>query len=479
MADVADLLLSLARDACEFFHDANGTAYATLHEGKTIPVESRDFTQWLIYIFSAVRPNCCPPLNEVRQAQATLAAAALFGGDSRPDPPLRVAWLPSKDGIAIDLANPAGEVVVATAAGWKITKASPVAFVRYAGLKALPHPVRGRPIATLRDILRLSTDDWALFVATLFGALNPDGPYPVVHFRGEHGSTKSTTAGLFRQIIDPHHDVLRSLPKSVRDLFYAAKHQHILAIDNVSSLSPAFSDALCAIATGGSWGERRLYCNISEVSFSICRMAVLTSIEPIVERPDLADRTHTFDVPPFSAGARKTEGKINTEFRARHPEILAALLDGVVGALGRRAQIVSQNAPRLADWFQWACAAEHALGFEHNEFGRALGTARDAENMAQIEAAPCGQAVIQLMEKRDSWAGTVGNLHRVLQRFRKPKERGWPENPRGLGPALTSIAPALRALGIDVDFARKRTARGRMVTLRRVAPAGTPGYTLS
>jgi hypothetical protein len=70
----------------------------------------------------------------------------------------------------------------------------------------------------------------------------------------------------------------------------AANNGHLLAFDNVSGLPAWLSDALCRLASGGSFAVRRLYSDDEEVLFQATRPTLLNGIEDIISRPDLADR---------------------------------------------------------------------------------------------------------------------------------------------------------------------------------------------
>jgi putative DNA primase/helicase len=77
--------------------------------------------------------------------------------------------------------------VEVTASGWRMmsSEAVPVKFIRKNNAASLPHPVTGVTIELLRRLLNVRTDeDFRLLVAWLIGALNPDGPYPVLALQG-------------------------------------------------------------------------------------------------------------------------------------------------------------------------------------------------------------------------------------------------------------------------------------------------------
>jgi len=70
----------------------------------------------------------------------------------------------------------------------------------------------------------------------------------------------------------------------------AATNGHLLAFDNLSSLPGWLSDALCRLASGGSFALRQLYTDADEVLFQAARPTILNGIEDVITRQDLADR---------------------------------------------------------------------------------------------------------------------------------------------------------------------------------------------
>src|SRR5271166_2330593 len=88
----------------------------------------------------------------------------------------------------------------------------------------------------------------------------------------------------------PNVAPVRALPREERELMIAANNGHVLAFDNLSSLPGWLSDALCRLASGGSFALRRLYTDADEVLFQAARPAILNGIEDIITRQDLADR---------------------------------------------------------------------------------------------------------------------------------------------------------------------------------------------
>jgi hypothetical protein len=76
---------------------------------------------------------------------------------------------------------------------------------------------------------------------------------------------------LVRALVDPNVAPVRALPREERELMIAADNGHLLAFDNLSGLPAWLSDALCRLASGGSFVVRKLYTNDEEVLFKAAR----------------------------------------------------------------------------------------------------------------------------------------------------------------------------------------------------------------
>src|SRR5262249_5516903 len=152
--------------------------------------------------------------------------------------------------------------------GWRVIGSPPVRFRRAAGMLPLPLPERGGSIETLQPFLNLaSQDDFVLIVAWLLAALRPSRPYPLLAVSCGQGSAKTVLSKLLKALIDPNIAPVRALSREERELMIAANNGHLLAFDNLSGLPSWISDALCRLATGGSFAVRRLYTDDEEVLF--------------------------------------------------------------------------------------------------------------------------------------------------------------------------------------------------------------------
>jgi hypothetical protein len=81
---------------------------------------------------------------------------------------------------------------------------------------------------------------------------------------GEQGSAKTVLSKLLRALVDPNVAPVRALPREEREMMIAANNGHLLAFDNLSGLPAWHSDALCRIASGGSFAVRQVYTDDAE-----------------------------------------------------------------------------------------------------------------------------------------------------------------------------------------------------------------------
>ena len=125
------------------------------------------------------------------------------------------------------------------------------------------------------------------------------------------------------------------------------------AFDNLSGLPNWLSDALCRLASGGSFAVRQLYTDHEEVLFESTRPIFLNGIDDVVSRPDLGDRAIFLTLPPIRDPQRRPESELWREFEIARPRILGALLDAAVHGLRAMGRVQLDRLPRMADFALW------------------------------------------------------------------------------------------------------------------------------
>lgn len=248
----------------------------------------------------------------------------------------------------------------------------------------------------------------------------------------------------------------------------AAKHNHVLAFDNLSFIKQPIADALCRIATGGGFGTRKLHTDSEEVLFTATRPCLLNGIPDLANRPDLADRSIIVTLPVITSTERQTEAEFWKAFGADAPRILAGLLDAVSTALERIGSVRLSETPRMADFAKWVTAAEPALGWTHEAFMESYDANKQSVEDAAIEGNPFAEAILSLIADRGPWQGTATELLQVLRAHNQllaDDPHSLPRQPNKLTSELRRVQPLLRSRGVKITFERQRKAGIRIIKL--------------
>jgi putative DNA primase/helicase len=442
----------------ELWHTPTREAWATIG-GWHYPVASEKFRTWLAgQLYECNRKAASK--SALDELVTAYCAEAEYKGREH-EVSLRTAC---KDGsVWLDLTDKEGHAICINKEGWKVVGPPwvRVKFYRPQNMHALPVPQPDdADTKLLKGLLNIQDEDTLRLVLTwLSFAILPDQPYPVLAVSGPAGSAKSSFAQTIRSIIDPSEVPLVGMPHG-QDLVAYAKNNAILCFDNLSTIRPYLADDLCRLATGGGLGGRKLYTDNTEATFRASRPIILTGINEVATRGDLADRSLAIHLEAISEADRRTAAEMKKAFEDAHPRILAGLLDMAVAGLQRQETVRNQrrNHPRMADFAQWGFAVAPALGWSEDDFDRAYRHNRHGANEAVIEDDLVAQGILQLMEQRPEniWRGTTKQLWIALRRQlgEATYTLDFPRSPVALGKRLPRIEPALADRGIHVKTAR-------------------------
>ena len=452
----ANRLIERIRDI-EVFKTPTDEAYSTYQaQGaqRTARIDSSRFKEYLRhrYYQSGNRTLSNKALAEV---VSFLQAKATYGACEHPVY-LRVA---ETDGaIYIDLGDDSWEAVEVTATGWSITSDPPVKFRRTPGMAPLPRPSGDGNLSQLRSFLpSMSDDDFALLLGWMVQALRAVGPYPILAITGEQGSAKSTTTSLIRTLIDPAEMRLRDLPSKKRDLAVAAENSWVLAFDNMDTPASTLSDALCRLSTGGGFATRTLYSNREETIFTAQRPIILNGITGIVKRPDLADRAIQIELKAISPRDRKKESTLWSEFEAQQASIFSGLLSALSAALKNRKTISLSSLPRMADFAEWAAAAEPAFPTPPGTFQPAYKDNRLTASRKILDEEPLAQIIYDVVCEEGRWEGKASDLLELArERWERYTNQSPPNSPQAVTAIRERLLTDLRLLGIGYERVRER-----------------------
>lgn len=466
-----EILINIALEESELFHDADQKAYATIRRDghrETYPLRSKGFRTWLSGRFwEHSRKGCGKQI--IQDALGTIEAHAIHEGSCHP---VHVRLAPHNERIYLDLGSDRFDVVEVTSTGWLILEdQNIVKFSRPPGMAALPFPTDDGSIEALKRYVNLANqDDWPLIVAFILGCLHPTGPYPNFAATGEQGSAKSTLLRVVKSVVDPSTASLRSKPRNLQDLAISANNSWILAFDNLSDIPGWLSDGLCRLSTGGGFATRTLYSDDEETIFDPKRPVMLNGIDNVIRRHDLADRAIIINLGVIPDEKRIPESEFWADFEDDAPAILGGILSAVSCALQNINTVQLTKYPRMADFAKWVTAAEPALGWEPGTFMKAYSRNRSEVISMTLDADLVGTAVIVFMDDRPAWEGTATELLNALEEAaddRTKRVHGWPKATHILSGKLRRSATALRTNGIEVTFPT-RTATQKLIRIEQV-----------
>jgi len=371
----------------------------------------------------------------------------------------------------IDLGEPNWRAAEISPSGWQIIDTPPVPLLRTRRTRALPTPQQSGSLEPLRQLLPIAGDDeFRLIVLWILAALRPFGPYPIIAWSGEQGTGKSFASKVLRRLVDPSGDDVMQPPREDRDLIAAARSNHVLAFDNLSSVSSELADSLCRLSTGGDLGGRLLYTNDESAAFAARRPIILNGIPDLTTRGDLASRALFVRLSPMHR--RRPEADLWAQFDATAPGILGALLTVLAAAMARlpNVRLPDDSADlRMADFAVLAIAAEPALGWPAGSAIAALRRNAQTAATALADLDAVAVALRRFIEQEGSYAGLVSRLHMRLNEsvdLDTRRSPGWPKGPARFGEHLRRLSPALRAAGIDIVEGRTKAGMSVEIAMR-------------
>jgi hypothetical protein len=465
-----DRLLEIAKTAT-YFHTADKIAYADIWtEGNrhTYAVRSKAFRLWLSgeYLDSTEKGIGSQTLQDTL---STLEAIAIFRGETR-DVHLRTAEHQGK--IYLDLGTDDWKAIEVDSLGWRIVSDPPVRFWRPDSLLPLPIPVTGGNLDELKELLNVDGSSWTLIITFLLFCFCPDKTYPVLVLSAHRGSGKTAAAEIIKGLIDPGKAALIKLQGDTHKLAVAATRRHLMVYDNVSHISPDQSDDLCRIATGFGFSTRTLHTTDEETTFELTRPQIITAIDALVTRDDLADRVLMAQLPEIPAEKRLPQGELNAKVEAARPRILGALLTALSQTLAQPRPNPA-TLPRMADYALFAIASEKALGLRDGEFMATFNESREQSRQIVIESSPVGEAIVRLMEDTPLiWKGTISQLLKDLENHTDEatyRSRYFPKASNMLSRQLKRLTPDLKALGLEVkEGIRSNNKETRSIVIEKV-----------
>lgn len=464
----SQVLITIAKLGVEEFFKSDHGIAATIsvnNQKRTYLVEDELFKKWLVYQFYLTF-NDSPTNKELTEALSTIKSFLEFERLHFKKIYYRIGEFEGK--VYFDLANDDYEVVEISQDGFRVVNNPPVKFLRSESILALPHPSEIGDISILKSNFNLNDQYFKLWIAFLFGSLNPKGPYPLLVITGNAGTGKSFFSEITKNLLDPAISPVISAPKTEEDLLVTAQNNWLLAFDNLSGLPYSLSDAFCKLSTGIGLSRRKLFTNKGQSVLSAARPVILNGIDSITDRQDLADRSIVLNLSVMHTSKRKTEQDLLQLIDENLPQILGYFFNATVLALKNFNSTNIPNLPRMADFAKWVSSAETALGFEKGEFLKLYTQNINEAGKDLFETDVIAYGLVQALSKQKHLSGTaieiLTHLKTILP-LEYTESVKWPA-PNKLGRHIARIQPTLMMQGIQYDF--KRTAKARVHIFKKL-----------
>lgn len=262
---------------------------------------------------------------------------------------------------------------------------------------------------------------------------------------------------------------LRAPTSDPWDIAVTAQATWVQCFDNLSEISDKLADAFCRLSTGGAIRRRSFYSLRDETVLSARRPVLLTAVETLAVRDDLASRSLFLRAGRAPGVEMLDEVRLWREFEAAWPALLGCILDAVSVGLANQLPDMA-DPPRLASFANWVSRCEIGLGW-------APGTFMAAYRANQIEGAeivananPVVTAVREFAAKQAAigetgWAGTPTDLYKkltVLVGTADQHNRKWPKRAAELSKKLLSSQTTLARLGVLVTIGQRSNTAARL-----------------
>lgn len=444
--------LAKIEECFDFFAD-NGTAYLSPGKGTATALDSGSARNQVL--LKLHRATGKPPSNDtIQRLLALKTAEVILEGPSFP-----VFRRCGKIGEThyLDLCRQDGKVIEMTADGWHIIDSPPGIYWRRTGSQQeeLPVPIPGGDVMLMAKLINAPRTQ-VRYLATYMAAILRTGlPYPVLVLEGPAGSAKTAALKTIKSIIDPEAALVSTVPKGEQDLAIMCRSSYYVGIDNVSTIDLKMSNSFCRVSTGAHHRTRALYTGTDETILELHRPLVITGLNGIVDQADLASRTSLLNLEAIDPANVLESSEIERMLEEYRPSILGGLLDGFVAGLANLSAVHIAERTRLYDYTRFLCAIEYGFPWPNGEALAVFNEAQDSLYDQAIGKDRVALAVVNLMEYRNKWEGTVGELLGTLL----PPIGGedyWPTTPHKLSRRVVHAVPLLKAKGIGFRQMKKR-----------------------
>lgn len=372
----------------------------------------------------------------------------------------------------IDMCNDKNEVVAISTTGWHITSSPPIYFRRFYTQRPLTRPTKNGNFLNITKYMNIEhEEDKILTLTTMCSFVFANVARPILGLVGDAGSAKSTTARIFRMLLDPVNPLENNIPFKINDFNLVIYNNALPIFDNIQNIDKKVSDMLCTMVTGSGQQSRLLFKDNELNTTSYKQGCIFTSLSMPTNAFDFNDRAVIIELCRLKGSARKSEEDLMAQFKEDMPSILGGMLDVLVEAKKLASKITLGWSHRLVGMFKIGAAVAEVLGFGANRYAEALKENIESHTTAskiQKQNEPVIDALQSLVAEKSTFSGSTTMLLKELSSISGgsfTQRNGWPSSPEKLGKALARVAASIEDRGILMN--KKTTNKGTVVTVSK------------
>ncbi len=290
--------------------------------------------------------------------------------------------------------------------------------------------------------------------------------HPILILSGSKGAGKSQIAKEISTIVDPRDMDLVVTSRKRDDFALRLHNNYMVVLDNVLSTNTSNSDLIAEAVTGGGYTRRALYKNTEEIHLNLRTLIVMTGTDIACRENDILDRSILLTLDRLNPKEIMTEEKLNALFLDDLSLILGCCFKLLATALNDE-EPVTVSKTRMADAFDLMVRIGRALGYEDDTISQLLWDNQSKINHVAISDDVVGACLIEFMQMRDSFQGSVSELLRELKEISVDNgidKSVLPKQPNVLSRKLNSLKSNLEQ-EYGLVFKIKNTGAFREITL--------------
>ena len=294
--------------------------------------------------------------------------------------------------------------------------------------------------------------DILLTLSFLVSRMFTENITPFLLVMGEAGSGKTTFAKMLKRILDPSFSVTL-MPSKRDDMAQFFDHQFLPVLDNVSSITKDFSDALCGMGTGVIIQKRKPFTVEEDHVYEVKSSGIITCVKMKNMAVDLQSRVF-FMKRPSLKGKYISESQMIKKFTMLHPYLLDEILDLfrevylLVKDYEHRSDAGERIDDRSAD-FSIVGRAVGAIVFNNeylfDEVIKRNEKYRENEILAGSDEA---SALLEYIADRPSFSSRMSDLIKAFDRF-GCKAKDYSRNPATFSKNLNLARQLLLSKGVE------------------------------